>query len=118
MLKGIFESVMRLIGAAIGIIGAIVALIITLIHFTVSAIQNGLGQAHTPTGIGMFILALIGAIIAFFFPRTSSVLMLIAGIVMIFVAGWAGVIPLVILAIAAIIVFLDRNPKPRTTAAR
>jgi hypothetical protein len=117
MLDNIFKSLLRLVGAVIGIIGAIVALIVTLINFGVKAIQNGgLGTAHTPTGIGMFILALIGAIIAFFFPKTSSALMLIAGIVMIFVAGVAGVIPLVILAIAALIVFFDQNKKTTTVA--
>ncbi|HLY32823.1 MAG TPA: hypothetical protein VKQ36_17500 [Ktedonobacterales bacterium] len=113
MVKSALEFTGRLAGAVIGIIGAIVALIITIVHFTISAIQNGLGSAHTPTGIGMTILALIGALIAVFFPRTSSVLMLIAGIVMIFVAGLAGIIPLVILAIAAVVVFLDRHPKQR-----
>lgn len=115
-MRVVFESVLRLIGGIIGIIGAIVALIVTLVNFAVKAFMNGLGTAHTPTGIGMTILALIGAVIAIFFPRTSSVLMLIAGIVMIFVAGAWGVIPLVILAVAALLVFLDRNPKKKTVA--
>ena len=107
---------LRVIGMVVGILGAILAFLFTIIHFFVKAIEaNGLGTGHTPTGIAMSILALIGALLALPFPIVSAVLMLVAGIVMVLVAGGWGVIPLIVLAIAALLVFLDRN---RRVAAR
>jgi hypothetical protein len=103
----------RLLGRAgamvLGIIGAILAFIITLVNFGIKASTEGLGSAHTPTGLAMGVLALVGAFIALPFPMTSAVAMLVAGIVMIFVAGGLGVIPLVFLAAAALLAFLDRR---------
>jgi len=99
----------RTLAMVIGILGAIVAFIITILNFTVKLFTVGFGNAHTPTGIAMSIIALIGALIAIPFPTVSAVLMVIAGIVMLFVAGGWGILPLIILAIAAIFAFLDRH---------
>ena len=103
----------RTLAMVIGILGAIVALIITLLNFTVKLFAIGFGNAHTPTGIAMSILALIGALIAIPFPTVSALLMVIAGIVMLFVAGGWGILPLIILVIAAIFAFLDRRTRRR-----
>lgn len=108
-MKGIFESVLRGVGMIVGIIGAILGLLFTFINFGVRAFASGIGSAHTPTGIAMSILAFIGALLALPFPTVSAVLMLIAGIVLVVIQGWLGVLPLIVLAIAAIMVFLDRN---------
>ena len=106
----IFNLAGRAVGMVIGIIGAILALLVTFINFFVKNIQAGsLGNAHTPTGILMTILAFVGAIIALPFPIASAILMIIGGIGMIFVAGAFGALPLIVLVVAAIIVFLDRN---------
>jgi hypothetical protein len=100
----------RTLAMGIGIAGAVVALIVTFINFLVKNIQaGGLGNAHTPTGIAMAILAGVGAVLALPFPMTSAVLMLIAGIGMLFVAGGWGAIPLVILAVGALFAYLDRK---------
>lgn len=112
----ILRDALRIIGMVVGIVGAILAFIIIIINFTVKAFTIGPGSAHTPTGIAMSILALIGALLALPFPVVSVVLMLIAGIVMVLIAGWLGVIPLVVLVIASLLVLLDRNR--RATTAR
>jgi hypothetical protein len=107
---------LRTFGMVIGIVGALLAFIVTFIHFIFKTIvANGLGTGHTPTGIAASILALIGALIAIPFPVVSGALMLIAGIVMIFVAGGLGALPFFVLAVAALLVFLDRGKK-RTEA--
>ncbi len=106
----------RTVAMIVGILGAVVALVVTIINFGVKNIEAGsLGNAHTPTGLGMTLLAFIGALIALPFPTVSAILMLIAGIVMVLVAGWLGVIPLIIMALAALFAFLDR---PSRRAAR
>jgi len=111
---GIGRLVGRTAAMAIGIIGAILAFVITIINFSIKAIGTGaLGSAHTPTGIAMSVLALIGALIAVPFPMTAAVVMLVAGIVMIFVAGGLGIIPLVFLAVAALLAFMDRRKEAR-----
>ena len=112
----LLRDAFRVIGMVVGIVGALLAFIVTIIHFIFKAIvSNGLGTGHTPTGIALSILALIGALIALPFPLVSGVLMLIAGIGMFFVAGGLGALPFFVLAIAALLVFLDRN---RRVAAR
>ncbi len=112
----LLRDAFRIIGMVVGIVGAIIAFIIVAINFTVKAFAVGIGTGHTPTGIAMAILALIGALLALPFPRVSSALMLIAGIVLVLIAGWLGVIPLVVLAIAALLVFLDRNKRAAARA--
>jgi hypothetical protein len=100
----------RTLAMAIGIAGAVVALIVTFINFLVKNISaGGLGNAHTPTGLALSILAGVGAVLALPFPMTSAVLMLLAGIGMLFVAGGWGVIPLIVLGVAALFAFLDRK---------
>jgi hypothetical protein len=101
----------RTLALAVGVVGAILALITTTINFFIKNISaGGLGNAHTPTGIAMSLLALVGVLLALPFPLTSAVIMLVAGVVMLFVAGGLGTIPLVVLAIAAILAYLDRKP--------
>ena len=103
---------LRVFGMVIGIIGALLAFIITIVHFTLKAIQvQAIGSGHTPTGLAMSVLALIGALIALPFPTVSAIVMLIAGVVMIYVAGGLGVLPFFVLAVAAVLVFLDRGRK-------
>lgn len=104
----------RTVALVIGLVGAVVALFITFINFFIKNIAaGGLGNAHTPTGIFLSLLAGVGALLAFFFPTAAAVLMLLAGIGMLFVAGGWGVIPLIILAVAALLAFLDRSRAAR-----
>jgi hypothetical protein len=100
----------RTLAMVVGVVGALLAFIITVINFFIKNISaGGLGNAHTPTGITMSLLALVGALIALPFPLTSAAAMLVAGVVMLFVAGGLGAIPLIVLAIAAVLAFLDRK---------
>jgi hypothetical protein len=100
----------RTVALVVGLFGALIAFFVTIINFFSKNIAaGGLGNAHTPTGIFLTLLAAVGAVLALLFPRVAAVLMLVAGVGMLFVAGWLGVIPLVILAIAALLAFLDRR---------
>jgi hypothetical protein len=100
----------RTVALVVGLLGALAAFFVTIINFFIKNIAaGGLGNAHTPTGLLLSVLAGIGAVLALLLPRVAAVLMLVAGVGMLFVAGWLGVIPLVILAIAALLAFLDRS---------
>ncbi|HEV7125943.1 MAG TPA: hypothetical protein VGN32_00695 [Ktedonobacterales bacterium] len=111
MIKGIFESVLRGVGMLVGIVGALLGLLFTFIHFGVKVADGAFGTGHTPTAIAMSILAFIGALLAIPFPVVSSAIMLVAGIVLIFAIQGFGVVPFIFLLIAAALVFLDRRKK-------
>jgi hypothetical protein len=111
VVKTIFESVLRGIGMIVGIVGALLGLLFTFIHFGVKLADGAFGTAHTPTAIAMSIIAFLGALLAIPFPVVSAVVMLVAGIVLIIAIQGFGVVPFIFLLIAAALVFLDRRKK-------
>jgi hypothetical protein len=104
----------RTLGMILGLVGAVLAFVITL--FTVAGRHIGdivnpssAGTSHGFLGTVAFIIGLVGALLALPSATVSAVLMLIAGLLMLYVAGGWGVIPLILLGLGAVLVFLDRN---------
>jgi hypothetical protein len=104
----------RTVGMIIGLVGAVIAFVITI--FTVAARHIGdlvnpgtTATSHGFLGIVAFIVGLVGALLALPSPIVSAVLMVIAGLLMLYVAGAWGIIPLVLLVVGAVLVYLDRR---------
>ncbi len=121
----IFKLAGRVAALVIGIVGSVVALIVTLITvvafhtnqlFDTSGLTNT-SHSHGFIGFLCFVLGVIGSLAAILFPGFATLLLLIAGLVMLYVAGGWGLIPLVILALAAWLAFADRS-SARARAAR
>jgi hypothetical protein len=112
-MAGVFKGFLRLLATIIGVIGAFVAL---FVNFFNSLIREGLGgHGHLWVGLLLFLVALVGALISWPWPRTAALLMLIAALGFIYVAGIGAVIASPLLLIAAVLAFLDRKkaePKP------
>lgn len=103
----------RLVAMILGIIGALLALIVTLfsvIGFHTNQLFEVTGtSSHGFIGFLCFVVGLIGALLSFPAATVAAVLMALSGLMMIYVAGGWGVIPLIFLGLAAILAFLDRG---------
>jgi hypothetical protein len=104
----------RTLGMILGLVGAILAFVITL--FTVAGRHIGdivnpgtTGTSHGFLGTVAFIVGLVGALLALPSATVGAVLMLVAGLLMLYVAGAWGVIPLIFLGLGAVLAFLDRG---------
>lgn len=111
----------RTLAMIIGIIGAIVALLVTIVTVGAKYLSYAFNPASTASSHGFigtlcFIVGLIGAIIAIPFPSAAALLMVVAGLAMIYVAGWGAVIGAPLLIIGAILAFLDRKKASAQTA--
>lgn len=116
-MKGAIEGLLRILATAIGLVGALIALLVVVFHAFVADSRNGLGNGHLPTGLLMFFLALVGALISYPFPVAAAVLMVIAAIGLFLIAHIASWFAIPFLLIAAILAFLDRN-KGRAAASQ
>ena len=119
----IFKLAGRVAALVIGLVGSIVALIVTLVSvvafhtnqlFDTSSVATG--HSHGFIGFLCFVLGVIGSLAALLFPGFAALLLLIAGLVMLYVAGGWGVIPLIILALAAWLAYADRSTARRRAA--
>jgi hypothetical protein len=108
-MKGAIEGLLRILATVIGLVGALMALVAVVFHVVITDSRNGLGNGHFPTGLLMFFLALIGALIAYPFPVVAALLMVIAAIGLFLIAHIASWLAIPFLLIAAILAFLDRN---------
>jgi hypothetical protein len=109
-MKGAIEGLLRILATVIGLVGALMALLVVVFHTIVADAQrNGLGNGHLPTGLLMFLLALVGALISYPFPVAAAVLMVIAAIGLFLIAPIASWFAIPFLLIAAILAFLDRK---------
>jgi hypothetical protein len=103
----------RVVGMIVGIVGAILALLITIftvIAFHTEQLFDVAGKhSHGFLGFVAFIVALIGALLSLPSAMVAAVLMALAGLLMLYVAGGWGIIPLIFLGLAAVLVFLDRG---------
>lgn len=109
----LFNIAGRILGMIVGLVGAVIALVETILSVGGKwfEVMTGVGNptSHGFLGTIAFILALVGALIALPFGTASAVLMAIAGLMMLYVVGGWGIIPLIFLGLAAILVYLDRG---------
>ncbi|MDE3230685.1 MAG: hypothetical protein KGO05_12470 [Chloroflexota bacterium] len=114
---GILKLAGRVVALVIGLIGSVVSILITIITvvaFHTSQLFDTSGvldpnRSHGFIGFLAFLVGVIGSLLVVFAPTTGAVLLLIGGLAMLYVAGVWGIIPLVILGIAALIAFADRS---------
>jgi hypothetical protein len=110
----------RIIAMVLGIIGAIIALIEVIVSVGSKWFEQATGVGN-PTSHGFlgtlaFLLGIIGALLALPFGEAGAVLMAIAGLIMLYVTGWVGIIPFIFLILGAILAYLDRGAKRRAAA--
>lgn len=111
----------RVVAMIVGIVGSLLALLVTTItvvayHLNQLFDTSGLldtRRSHGFVGLLSFVVGIIGSLLALLFPSTAAVLLLIAGLAMVYVAGGWGVVPLVVLGLAALLAFLDRRRAAR-----
>lgn len=114
---GILKLAGRVVALIVGLIGSVVGLLITLITvvaYHVNQLFDTTGafdpkHSHGFIGFLAFILGIIGSLGALLSPAAAAVLLLVSGLAMLYVAGGWGVIPLIILGVAALIAFADRS---------
>lgn len=104
----------RTLAMVVGVVGALVALLVTITTVVAKHVGDIVNPASTGTSHGFigflcFIVGLIGALIAIPFPSAAALLMVIAGLAMIYVAGGWAIIGAPLLIIGAILAFLDRK---------
>jgi len=98
----------RIIAAVIGAVGAIALLIVNIVLSTKHALTGG-AQTHGWYGVLAFVVAAIGAMATVFSPKVGAVLMALAGIGFIVIAHIGAVFAVPILAVAAVIAWIDRS---------
>jgi hypothetical protein len=106
------KGVLRIVAGAIGALGAI---ILVIVNATISvANKTGVFGVHTTHGwIGLlaFAVGLIGALTTLFKPTWGALLMVVAGLGFIYVAGAGAILATPFLLIAGGLAYIDR-PKP------
>ena len=100
----------RLGALIIGIVGFIAGLIFDAVHSGVAHFFQPGSQTHGFIALLFLLIGLVGSLIAVFAPRASGILLVISAIgFIIFVGFLAGIIPAIILLIAAILAFIDQG---------
>jgi hypothetical protein len=110
---GLIRGFLRVIAAIVGAIGAIILIIVNAIISTNHTIVgNAVPASHGVIGLLAFVVGGVGVFTTLFKPQWGAALMLISGLGFIYVAGWGALFATPILAIAALIAYLDR-PKSK-----
>jgi hypothetical protein len=110
IVKGAIEGLLRILATAIGLVGALIAFFVDLLHTLITDTQKGgLGFGHFFLGLLVTILAFVGALVSFPFPLIAAVLMVLGSIGLFLIAGGAAFFAIPFLLIAAVLAFLDRN---------
>jgi hypothetical protein len=105
------------VGALIlGLIACAIALVTDILYSLMHRMSGALGstnldQTHGFIGFLLVLVGVLGSILALFSPVVAAVLLLIAGIGLLFVVkGWA-IISLIFFVLAAYLAFRDRAPR-------
>lgn len=100
---------MRMLATIIGVVGSIVALIVSISASVLKDLTGNHNQAHGFVGLLLVVISFIGALVAVPFPVVAAVLMLVGGLGMIYVAGAGAIIGAPLLLIAAVLAYMDRR---------
>jgi hypothetical protein len=103
---------MRTLAMVLGVIGAVVgfvaSLLYSLAHFLGRIAGITADRSHFFIGIGLTILAAIGAVMAPFSGVVAALLMVAAVVGFAFIIGWWAILPAIFLLPAAWIAFSNR----------
>jgi FtsH-binding integral membrane protein len=99
------------LGAMIaGVLGFIVGLIFDAVHSGLTHFLQPNSTTHGFIALLFLVVGLIGALIALFAPRASALLLVVSAVgFIIFVGLLAGILPAIILLIAAGLSYIDRG---------
>jgi hypothetical protein len=100
------------LGALIaGVLGFVVGLIFNVAHSTITHLFEPSSTTHGFIVLLFLVVGLVGALIALFAPRAAALLLLISAVGFIIFIGniLVGIIPAIILLIAAGLAFIDRG---------
>ncbi len=114
-MKGIVEGFLRVLATVVGLVGALIAFFVDLLHTLVADSQKGFGSGHFFLGLLVTLLAFIGALLSWPFPVTAAVMMVLAAVGLFLIAHVASWFAIPFLLLAAILAFLDRK-KARSAA--
>ena len=109
---------MKLIGRLgaliIGLIGFVVGLVLNVLHSTLKHLFQPGSTTHGFLALIFLIVGLVGSLIALFAPRTAALLLVISAIgFIIFVGFLVGIVPALILLLAAVLAYIDRGVSAR-----
>ena len=111
---------MRLIGRlgalVLGLIGAIIGLVVNFAYSAFHDIARWAGDAkidstHGFLGFFVLVIGIIGALVAPVAPSVAALLLLIAGIGIIFIVKWFALIVAPFFLVAAVLAYIDRPSK-------
>jgi hypothetical protein len=100
------------LGALIaGLLGFVVGFIFNVAHSTFAHLFQPSNATHGFIVLLFLVVGLIGALIALFAPRAAALLLVVSGVGFIIFIGniLVGIIPTIILLIAAGLAFIDRG---------
>jgi hypothetical protein len=105
---------MKLIGRLgaliVGLIGFVLGLILDAIHSTIKHVLDPGSTTHGFIALLFLVVGLVGSLIALFAPRASALLLLIAAIGFIIFVGFGfGIVPALIMLLAAFLAYIDRS---------
>jgi hypothetical protein len=99
------------LGALIaGVVGFVAGFIFNVAHSTFAHLFEPSSTTHGFIALLFLVVGLIGALIALFAPRAAALLLVVSAVgFIIFVGFLVGIIPAIILLIAAVLAFIDRG---------
>jgi hypothetical protein len=112
------ERNMKLIGRLgaliAGLVGFVVGFILNVLHSTFQHLFQPGSATHGFIALIFLLVGLVGSLIALFAPRTAALLLVISAIGFIIFAGIAaGILPALILLLAAFLAYIDRSQSAR-----
>jgi hypothetical protein len=105
---------MKLIGRLgaliVGVLGFIVGFFLNIAHSTFKHVFDPGNSTHGFIAFLFLAVGLVGSLLALFTPRFSALLLLISAIGFIIFVGFAfGIVPAVLLLLAALLAYIDRS---------
>ena len=112
---------LRTLGMISGLIGTCLAFAINLLYSSAHVLGRVAGitsnTGHFFWGLLVVIVALVGSLVGLISAPVGSILLVIAGIGLFFVAGWWALFASPFLFLGAVVMFAGRRERPRTAAA-
>jgi hypothetical protein len=103
------------LGALIaGLVGFIVGFVLNVVHSTFKHLFDPGSTTHGFIALLFLLVGLVGSLIALLAPRAAALLLLVSAIGFIIFAGLiSGIVPALILLLAAVLAYIDRSQSAR-----
>jgi hypothetical protein len=114
-------AVSRVVTMAIGLVGAVIAFIVSALYSLVHVLGRISGmtadRSHFFIGTGLSLVAVIGAVLVVGFPEAGALLLIVATVGFFFILGWWAIIPALFLLSAAGLAIANRQEYHRPPTA-